>query len=449
MKDRFDILENEADIILYDSDSNKPRYQTCSQFRDKKGVLIGKAVDLENGGLCFLKLLKLGDRDSHTLCETEKDIYNNLAREGKFRFYYPYLEQVYGNIEVSLINEKGFKCGEYYGVSVEYVDGENLFEIWGKRLGAYDFRDVMDDYLEKQVFRHILQFLFGMRFYLNYASPGYLHRDIKPDNIMIDRKGNVKIIDYDVSHISGSMDTEKGNHISGFSRGYSSPNTVRQLPTIRDEFYAAGRLLFYWLNGKHYFTDKEMGWIEEEHRWIRNRWEIPYIQDSDIGYGTQQDRFRGRYQAKDYERLRSILNKMCSLPDVEGYVSIEEIIKDYIDFLERKYGSGYSKDLQFNELPLLCDEFQPVEHDGAPNVRFKVLQEGYSKTGKKLFQYGMRDYEINNAIVITLYNIGNDIYFFPTEGIRRIGEKTGKEDYMIHNGDTFETENGTKFRFYI
>ena len=443
-----DILELFAEVALYDDPgSTEPRYMTCCCFEfkedeDKKGILIGKAKDLKHNRPCFMKLLKLPNGDLGSLSETEKYIYNNLSREGKFEFYYPYLEQVYGNVTVRTKNKKGYTGSKYYGVSVEHVDGENLREIWDKRNSGSDDLNMIDDLTEETVFRHILQFLYGMRFYLNYAAPVYLHRDLKPENVMIDRRGNVKIIDYDISHISGSTDTEKGEHGLGFSRGYSSPNTIGRIPDIRDEFYAAGRLLFFWLNGRDYFTPEEKG-----PRGVSFLF-APYIMDHDLGYGTETERYEDRYKAEEYDKLRRILEKMCCLPKAKGYTSIDDIIEDYIVFLNGKYGKKLYKVLQPDEMPLLSDELIHVDDRNAPNVRFKVM-DGSPKEGKKLFLYGMRDYEVDNAIAITLYNIGNEIYYVPIEGTRRVGNVGNREDYKIHNGDTFETENGTKFIFNV
>lgn len=111
--------------------------------------------------------------------------------------HHKYLPQVYDFLQI----------GEDVYTVIDYIDGNSMQEYIRHRAV----------FKEKQVIRWTCQLLEALE-YLHTQDPPIIHGDIKPANIMIDKNGNVCLIDFNVSFGErGKLDT------AGYSEGASSP----------------------------------------------------------------------------------------------------------------------------------------------------------------------------------------------------------------------------------
>lgn len=96
-----------------------------------------------------------------------------------------------------------------------------------------------------------------------WEESNLIHKDIKPDNIMIAEDGIVKVTDLGLSIYAGEWDD--GNEVAG-SPAYMSPEqlTGKVLDT-RSDIYSLGVTLFQMLSGQQPFSGKDFKELAQKH----------------------------------------------------------------------------------------------------------------------------------------------------------------------------------------
>jgi serine/threonine protein kinase len=96
---------------------------------------------------------------------------------------------------------------------------------------------------------------------LAYAhSQGIIHRDIKPENILIDKKGQVKIIDFGIAKM---LDSDKNLAKTMANQGvgtplYMSPEQVKgEKVNITTDVYSSAIVFYFMLTGKNPYRDEK------------------------------------------------------------------------------------------------------------------------------------------------------------------------------------------------
>lgn len=132
-----------------------------------------------------------------------------------------------------------FDLGEHKGfhyITMEYVDGEDLKNLI-RRVGRLDTDTVIK--IGKQICQGLSE----------AHRLGVIHRDLKPSNIMIDKEGNVRIMDFGIAR---SLRT-KGLTGSGIMIGtpeYMSPEQAESEDVDhRSDIYSLGILLYEMVTG--------------------------------------------------------------------------------------------------------------------------------------------------------------------------------------------------------
>jgi serine/threonine-protein kinase len=157
------------------------------------------------------------------------DIAERFRREAKIqaRLNHPNIAHLYSF----------FKDGDSFYIVMEFVDGTPFSRltpmVWQQALVVF------------------LEILEG----LDYAhSLGVLHRDLKPDNIMAGPRGEVKIMDFGIAHVLGSVRQTHEQSLVGTLQ-YVCPELISSKEiSPRSDIYSLGILLFELISGTLPFT---------------------------------------------------------------------------------------------------------------------------------------------------------------------------------------------------
>lgn len=124
----------------------------------------------------------------------------------------------------------------YRYLVMEYVQGKTLKDIILER-GA------MPPNVAGQIAIRILSAL------QHAHKNGIIHRDIKPQNILVHSEGHIKVADFGIAHIADSGTLSKNDNVMG-SVYYFSPEQARGLDvTSASDIYSVGIVLYEMLTG--------------------------------------------------------------------------------------------------------------------------------------------------------------------------------------------------------
>jgi predicted Ser/Thr protein kinase len=136
-----------------------------------------------------------------------------------------------------------FNHGDEIVIAMEYIDGEALDQTIKEKgkLPVDQALAITSEVLATLAFAH---------------EKRVFHRDIKPSNIMVDRRGQVKIIDFGIA----KSENDPSLTMAGSSCGtpsYMAPeqfNPTDQINYAQADIYAVGTTLFHLLTGQLPFT---------------------------------------------------------------------------------------------------------------------------------------------------------------------------------------------------
>ncbi len=101
-----------------------------------------------------------------------------------------------------------------------------------------------------------------------FHNQGWVHRDIKPDNLLLDDEGTVKLIDFALAQKKkGGLSRLFGGRgkIQG-TRGYMSPEQIRgHSLDLRSDIYSLGCMVFELLSGKPPFVGVTENELQQKH----------------------------------------------------------------------------------------------------------------------------------------------------------------------------------------
>ena len=212
------------------------------------------------------------------------------------------------------VYDVGEDNGQYY-IVMEYIEGKQLKQLLKKR-GKLTLSEVIDI---------MLQVTDGM----SVAHDAYIiHRDIKPQNIMIEDNGMVKITDFGIAMAMNSTQLTQTNSVMG-SVHYLPPEQANgKTATLQSDIYSMGILMYELLTGNLPYkgdnaVEIALKHLKEAFPSIRDQLpEIPQSVENIIIKATAKNP-KNRY--KDARDMNHDLKKCLD----ESMANVEKIVLQY------------------------------------------------------------------------------------------------------------------------
>lgn len=374
-----------------------------------------------------------------------------LEKESSFCMYYPYIERVYG-AAVGYTEEEQ----ELFVLEAEFLQGENLHDIF---LPNYMEQDCCED----RIFSYFLQMLYAANYYskCGYGQDRYLHRDIKPDNIMIVDKNGEKqavLVDFDWAHIvdsraTGEMINQRSGRVGG-TKGYIDPRAWGPFQSdIQMDIYSMGRTFCYCLlsedwrlfsSGEYYTQDENERIYEKMHSLFFRKLpdeddESFYTKDwMKLAYGLDMKRLDKKYSQRKYEPLIQIIKTMIA-PVWGRYGDFETILNKMKKFLEGFYGKEKFREMAMCDLVLEKTEDRKTENS-LDFFHYYEKGDGIRNTGAYndyavLNNYDIKDIWLCGKIIVTLYNRNGRLNYIAFG--EEVKTSSGKDHGEVVSGDIF------------
>ena len=158
-------------------------------------------------------------------------------------------------------------------IVMELIEGITLKQYMRKRGTSLNWREAL---------HFTVQILQALR---HAHSRGIIHRDIKPQNIMVLRDGSVKVADFGIARINGSQRTMTQEALG--SVHYISPEQARgSVIDARSDLYSAGVVLYEMLTGTLPYTGDSPVAVALQH--VNSVPKPPRAVNPDIPLGMEQ-----------------------------------------------------------------------------------------------------------------------------------------------------------------
>lgn len=259
------------------------RYQIFSTIATGGMAVVYSAQDLMLERKVALKILK-------------KELSGDQAFQNKFRAEARASAKLtHPNIITTF--DFGFDGDRLY-IVMEFIDGTDLKSIIKENHNGLDLPQAM---------KYIRQAASG----LAYAhKSGYVHCDIKPQNMLVSRNGVLKITDFGIARALDTISRDERYDVVWGSPYYFSPEQASGMaPSPATDIYSLGVIAFEILTGKLPFISDDAAQLAEMHRskpapsMISLRAEIP-------------------------EKLDQLVQKCLSKPPQDRYPTGSELVSE-------------------------------------------------------------------------------------------------------------------------
>jgi len=170
---------------------------------------------INSGGMAEIWLATDSKGKAYALRRMHGRLKFNFSARRRFNRGCEILERIGDHPAIISYAEHGKIDGQLY-LLMEYVEGENLKELYARH--------------DPVLLENVAQILLDMAGALEHMHEnGYMHLDFKPENVLVTRNGNVRLVDFDLTQEI----PEKPRKMTGKNPGtpaYMAPEQLRGEP---------------------------------------------------------------------------------------------------------------------------------------------------------------------------------------------------------------------------
>ena len=251
---------------------------------------------------------------------------------------------------------------DHHYIVMEYVRGRTLKQLIAQR-GALHKEEALD--IMKQLTMAIQ----------HAHEHNIIHRDVKPQNVLVKDDGTVKITDFGIAMVHDSLSLTQGESILG-SAHYLAPETTRgEAPTKQVDIYALGIVFYELLSGTVPFKGDNAYQIATKH--LHDP--MPLIRD---------------FNPTLPQTIENVIQRACVKDKNSRYTSTKEMLYD----LEHCLDQG-------------CEKVKPIvfENKPKPQEEVTIFSEHQEQPKKKRYKWIL--------IILIVLCLGISIYLMLDSGI--------------------------------
>jgi tRNA A-37 threonylcarbamoyl transferase component Bud32/tetratricopeptide (TPR) repeat protein len=125
---------------------------------------------------------------------------------------------------------------------MKYIEGQSLFHVLKRRI---------DPLPEEVALRYIRDACSALAYMHSRAPEPVIHRDIKPDNILLDTAGRIWLIDFGLGKVTSRQSRQSRNSLLSGTPGYAPPEQWQGNAEPGSDMYALAATLHTLLTNRH------------------------------------------------------------------------------------------------------------------------------------------------------------------------------------------------------
>ena len=208
------------------------RYQLDEMVGEGSYSIVFKGIDIERNRHVAIKELRAEGMSKEEAHEAQELFFNEIN-----------ILKSLDHFALPRVYDFFYHEGKHFMV-MEWIEGKNLLEIFEKG-GKLS---------EKKALEYMKQ-LADILIYLQDDERKVIYKDIKPSNIIVDKDGDIRLIDFGISRFY-SPSKKKDTHILG-TPGYAPPEAYTETQTdFSADIYSLGATFYHLTTGEDPFQFK-------------------------------------------------------------------------------------------------------------------------------------------------------------------------------------------------